>query len=391
MAAFSFQNLNTPLILDGATGTQLQKRGMPAGVCGEEWILAHPEAILDVQRRYVAAGSNAVYAPTFGANRVSLSAHKLSDRVRDYNLALVELSRKATEGRAAVGGDISPCGLAMAGVDEVLFPKLVKNFTEQAAALEEAGVDYFGIETQLSLAEARACVMAVRAVSDRPVLVSFALGNNGRSLCGGDPIALMISMEALGVDAFGFNCVSDFSMLSSVIASLRPLTGLPLVAKPNAGFPVERDGQIVYNLEPAAMAEAALSLAGAGAALIGGCCGTGPEHIQAISEALTGCKVAPDSFAERELYASEYRWVDFAALTEKDIVALPVTDDYEDEAEEAAEEAKMLRLTVDEPGQLESVLENQMSVRVPLWVKIPDRELRERFRRFYHGKAKIEE
>ena len=152
MAAFSFRHLAEPLILDGATGTQLQKRGMPSGVCSEEWILAHPEAILDVQRRYVAAGSRAVYAPTFGANRISLSAHGLGDRVRDYNLALVELSRKATEGRAAIGGDVSPSGLAMGGTDTQLFSRLVKNFTEQAAALEEAGVDFYGVETQLSLA-----------------------------------------------------------------------------------------------------------------------------------------------------------------------------------------------------------------------------------------------
>ena len=152
MSAFSFQTLREPLILDGATGTELQKRGMPAGVCSEEWVLAHPEAFLDVQQRYTAAGSRAVYAPTFGANRITLSGHGLGDRVRDYNLALVELSRKAAEGRAAVGGDISPCGLAMAGVDEELFARLVKNFTEQAAVLEEAGVDFYGVETQLSLA-----------------------------------------------------------------------------------------------------------------------------------------------------------------------------------------------------------------------------------------------
>ncbi|MBE6969942.1 MAG: homocysteine S-methyltransferase family protein [Ruminococcaceae bacterium] len=389
--AFSFKDLREPLILDGATGTQLQKRGMPSGVCSEGWILAHPEAILDVQRRYVAAGCRALYAPTFGANRISLGHHGLADRVREYCLALVELSRKAADDRAAIAGDMSSCGLAMGGVDTELFGRLTRNFTEQAAALEEADVDYFGIETQVSLGEARAAVQAVKAVSDRPVLVSFSLGNTGRSLCGGDPTALLISLEAMGVDAFGFNCVSDFNVLRRVLENLRPLTSLPLLAKPNAGFPVEQNGSMVYDLTPETMAEAALSFAEAGAVLIGGCCGTDESHIRAISETLAA-RPSPAAVAPTvELYASEYKWVDFSALKDDEIVSLPVTGDYDDEAEEAADEAKMLRLRIDEPWQLETVLDCQMSVRVPLWVKIPDRQLREDFRRLYHGKAKLEE
>ena len=389
--AFSFKDLSEPLILDGATGTQLQKRGMPSGVCAEEWILAHPEAILDVQRRYVAAGCRALYAPTFGANRISLGHHGLADRVRDYNLALVELGRKAAEGRAAVAGDMSSCGLAMGGVDTELFGRLVKNFTEQASALEEAEVDYFGIETQVSLAEARAAVQAVKAVSDREILVSFSLGNNGRSLCGGDPTALLISMEAMGIHAFGFNCVSDFAMLRKLLETLRPLSALPLLAKPNAGFPVEKDGKMIYDLSAEAMAEAALSFAEAGASLLGGCCGTDESHIRAIGEALAGRPLSPLPAPAAELYASEYQWVNFAELSESDIVSLPVTKDYDDEAEEAAEEAKMLQLRIEEPWQLENVLDCQMSVRVPLWVKISDRQLREEFCRLYNGKAKVEE
>lgn len=279
----------------------------------------------------------------------------------------------------------------MAGVDTELFARLVKNFSEQAAALEEAGVDYFGIETQVSLAEARAAVEAVKAVSEKPILVSFSLENNGRSLCGGNPAALLISMEALGIDAFGFNCVSDFAVMRSVLETLRPLTALPLAAKPNAGFPVEQDGKMVYTLSPEAMAEAALSFVKAGASLLGGCCGTDERHIRAISDALAGQPLPLCSAPAAELYASEYQWVDFGSLQESDIVSLPITEDYEDEAEDAADEAKMLRLSIDEPWQLESVLDCQMSVRVPLWVKIPDRQLRADFIRFYSGKAKVEE
>ena len=179
-----FRDLTAPLMLDGATGTQLQKRGMPAGSCSEQWLLAHPEAI-EFQRRYVQSGSGAVYAPTFGANRALLSRHGLGGQVDEYNRRLVALSRQAVGDGVRVGGDISSTGLLYGSAGEEEFEKLFAIYREQAEALEAAGVDFFAVETQLSLNEARAAVLAVKEVSRRPILVSFTLNGSGRTFSGG--------------------------------------------------------------------------------------------------------------------------------------------------------------------------------------------------------------
>ena len=154
--------LSFPLILDGATGTELQKRGYTGEECAESWILKHPDAILEIQRAYVAAGSRVVYAPTFGANRVKLESHGLLGKVREVNLRLAELSKHAADGRAWVAGDIAPTGLLLYPLGTASFAELLEVYTEQAAALENAGVDLFVIETMMTLAEARAALLAVK-------------------------------------------------------------------------------------------------------------------------------------------------------------------------------------------------------------------------------------
>ena len=167
--------LSLPILLDGATGSELYKRGMPAGACTEQWVLGHPEALLELQRDYVAAGSQVLIAPTFGANRVRLEQHGIFGQVADYNRRLVELSRQAAGGRALVAGDMAPTGLFIAPFGESSFEELVAIYTEQAAALAAAGVDLFLIETTMTMPEARAAVLACKSVSDRPVWVTFDL------------------------------------------------------------------------------------------------------------------------------------------------------------------------------------------------------------------------
>ena len=172
--------LSLPILLDGATGSELYKRGMPAGACTEQWVLGHPEALLELQRGYVAAGSQVLIAPTFGANRVRLEQHGIFGQVADYNRRLVELSRQAAGGRALVAGDMAPTGLFIAPFGESSFEELVAIYTEQAAALAAAGVDLFLIETTMTMPEARAAVLACKSVSDRPVWVTFTCDENGR-------------------------------------------------------------------------------------------------------------------------------------------------------------------------------------------------------------------
>ena len=171
--------VNFPLILDGATGTQLQKRGFTGGMCAEQWVLEHPDAILEIQRAYVDAGSNVLYAPTFGANRVKLEENGIFNQVEEYNIRLTELSKQAADGRAWVAGDIAPTGKFLYPMGDASFEELVEIYTEQAAALEKAGVDLFVIETTMTLPEARAALLAVKSVSSRPVFVTFTCDESG--------------------------------------------------------------------------------------------------------------------------------------------------------------------------------------------------------------------
>ena len=187
-----------PVILDGATGTELQKRGFTGGGCAEAWVLEHPEAMLDIQRRYVDAGSGIIYTPTFGANRVKLEGAGIFNSVRDYNLRLAAISKEAAAGRALVAGDIAPTGLFLAPLGTASFEELVEIYAEQAAALEEAGVDLFVIETMMTLPEARAAMLAVRSVSKKPALVSFTCDEHGKTLTGTDAAAALVVMQGMG-------------------------------------------------------------------------------------------------------------------------------------------------------------------------------------------------
>ena len=175
-----------PLILDGATGTELQKCGYKGDVSAEQWVLENPDSIIGIQKGYVKAGSNVLYSPSFGANRRKLEEHGIFNKTADYNRRLAALSQKAADGRAFVAGDISPTGLFLSPLGEASFEELVDIYTEQAAGLEQAGVDLFVIETMMTLSDARAAVLAVRSVSDKPIFVTFTCDENGRSLSGTD-------------------------------------------------------------------------------------------------------------------------------------------------------------------------------------------------------------
>lgn len=276
-------------MLDGATGTELQKLGMPAGACSEKWVLDNPESIVEVQRAYVEAGSDMVYAPTFGANRANLEKHGIDPGlVREYCQRLVELSRKATAGtQVLVAGDMAPCGMMPEPYGDDSLEDIRAVFEEQARALEEAGVDLFGIETQVSMLECREAAKAVLSVTEKPVIVTFTCGPGGLTLWGDDLSEVMQELTDLGISAFGINCVGDLDMLSGIIAQLKKTARVPLVAKPNAGHPEYRDGKTVYNMTPETLAAAASTLRRSGCEIFGGCCGTTPQHIAALKSALS--------------------------------------------------------------------------------------------------------
>lgn len=378
-----------PAILDGATGTELQKRGFTGGGCAETWVLSHPDAMLDIQRRYVAAGSGILYTPTFGANRVKLEANGIFNSVRDYNLRLAAIAKEAADGKALVAGDIAPTGLFLSPFGTASFDDLVEIYIEQAAALEEAGVDLFVIETMMTLPEARAALLAVRSVSRRPAIVSFTCDANGKTLTGTDAAAALIVMQGMGADAFGLNCSVGPRDILVQIERLRPWAEIPLLAKPNAGLPQVVDGRTVYDCPPEEFAACAREFAEAGVAFFGGCCGTGEGHIAALKSALDGVDTAapaPD-FGGNIPCASEKD----AFLLAPDVeIPEPFEcgDDLADNIEDAQDDgAEVIAVRVDTLADAEVFADCQYVVKRPLAIVSDDAAALEAALRSYQGRA----
>ena len=266
------------LLLDGATGSNLMAAGMPRGVSSEDWVLRHPAVLQDLQRRYIAAGSQIVYAPTFTASRIYRNAP-----VDGLNRRLVAVSRQIA-GEAFVAGDVTTVGRP-----DVPYETMLDNYREQIEALAQAGVDLIAIETMMGLPETTAALEAARAVCDLPVLCTFSVSSDGMLYFGGALTEAAQTLEALGADAVGVNCSSGPDQLESVIRNLREAVEVPIVAKPNAGMPViDDEGRAVYPMEPAAFGESMKRLIAAGASIAGGCCGTTPDHIAALHAVLRG-------------------------------------------------------------------------------------------------------
>ena len=287
MTRSEFQALlnNGPVILDGATGSNLRASGMPVGVCTEQWVLEHPEVLQNLQRAYVEAGSQIVYAPSFSANRLSLSMYGLEDKLAEMNRALVQLSRDAVGGRAYVAGDMATCGKPVDVEGGVRYEELIEVYREQAQLLVDAGVDLIGLETMMGVTECSAAIEAIRSVCDLPVMCTLTLDAVGAAYFDGDAELAAQTLPALGADAIGVNCGQGPELYVSVIQRMRAHTDLPLIAKPNAGLPViQSDGSAVYGMSPGKFAREMEKLKKAGAGILGGCCGTTPEHIRMLKE-----------------------------------------------------------------------------------------------------------
>lgn len=300
-----------PVLLDGATGTNLQKAGMPVGVCPEQWILENSEVLIDLQKRYVEAGTDILFAPTFTASRIKLKEYGLEDHLEEMNRKLVALSKEAAKGtNALVAGDLTMTGEQLYPLGDLMFEDLVDVYKEQAKIIAEAGADLFVVETMMSLQECRAAVLAIREVCDLPVMVSLTYNEDGRTLYGTDPVTAVVVMQSLGADAVGMNCSTGPEAMLEPIAKMAEYATIPLLAKPNAGMPELIDGQTVFNVEPEEFAEVGKKLVEEGAAIIGGCCGTTPEHIRALKEAVKGIPVKAPLQTKRRMLTSERKSVE---------------------------------------------------------------------------------
>ncbi|MFW5803028.1 MAG: homocysteine S-methyltransferase family protein, partial [Verrucomicrobiota bacterium] len=273
------------LVLDGATGTELQRLGMPQGVCPEKWVLGNPEVLREVQQAYIDAGAQGIYSCTFGANRVKLEEFGLHEDVHELNRDLVRLSRAVAGDEVLAAGDMSPTGRFVEPFGDLAFDDAVEIYREQVVGLLEGGADFFMVETMVDIQEARAAVLAVREECDLPVCVSLTFDESGRTLTGTDPQTAVIILQHLGADAVGCNCSTGPRPMRRVLETMAKVAHIPLLALPNAGIPRLVRNETVFSLSAEDFVAETAPIAQT-ASMIGGCCGTSPEYIRVLAEAV---------------------------------------------------------------------------------------------------------
>lgn len=286
---FSTLSKDHILYLDGATGSNLVKAGMPSGVCPEQWILEHKDVMLKLQKDYVQAGTNILYAPTFTANRVKLAEYHLENNMSAMIHELVAISREAATSSPGhtvlVAGDITMTGEQLKPMGKMELEELIDIYKEQILSMVDAGVDLLVVETMMSLAETRAALIAAKEVCDLPVIATLTFESDGRTLFGTDAKTAAIVLESLGASAIGANCSTGPAQMESIISDMVTYTRIPVIAKPNAGLPfLDENGNTCYNMEAEEFTEEMEVLVNAGATILGGCCGTTPEFIRQIHD-----------------------------------------------------------------------------------------------------------
>lgn len=277
------------IYLDGATGSNLVKAGMPSGVCPEQWILEHREVMLQLQKEYVQAGTNILYAPTFTANRVKLAEYHLEKNMSSMIHDLVAISKEAaasTPGHPVyVAGDITMTGEQLRPMGKMELEDLIAIYKEQILCLVDAGADLLVVETMMSLAETRAALIAAKEVCDLPVIATLTFEADGRTLFGTDAKTAAVVLESLGASAIGANCSTGPAQMEGIISDMVSVTMIPIIAKPNAGLPfLDENGTTCYNMEAEEFTEEMQVLVNAGATILGGCCGTTPEFIRQLHD-----------------------------------------------------------------------------------------------------------
>ncbi len=279
-----FQTLtHSTVLLDGATGTNLMAAGMPRGICTELWILEHKDVITSLQKAYAQAGSQIIYAPTFGANRLNLAKFDLDQRIEEINTTLVSYAREAAGSDVYVAGDITTAGTILSPETGYTYEMAFENYCEQIRILCDAGVDCIVAETMISIEEALAAVDACKSVCSLPIFCTMTVEADGSIFTGGNAMEAAVALESAGADAVGVNCSVGPDQLPAVVRSIREQVSVPVVAKPNAGMPlIDEKGNAVYSMTPKEFARHMTVLVEMGATLIGGCCGTTPAFIREL-------------------------------------------------------------------------------------------------------------
>ncbi|SCP95132.1 homocysteine S-methyltransferase family protein [Anaerobium acetethylicum] len=409
-----FSNLTqSPVILDGATGSNLQKRGMPSGVCPEKWIVENREVLIGLQREYVEAGTDILYAPTFSANRIKLAEYGLENEIERLNKELVAISKEAAAGRALVAGDITMTGEQLAPMGPLEFEELIDIYKEQIGYLAEAGVDLLVIETMMSLQESRAALIAAKETCSLPVMVTMTFNEEGRTLYGTDPETAVVVLQNLGADAVGVNCSTGPDKMIAIVERMKKHAIVPIIAKPNAGIPsLDENGNTVYDMEPSEFVKNMKKIVEAGACIIGGCCGTTPEYIRALKDASEDMEPAPLNKSQGRVIASERKLLSFGLDSRFMIVGERINPTGKKKLQEelrngefnmvldfAAEQekcgAKILDINVGMNGidekqtMLQTIREVSSAVSLPLCIDSSHIEVVEAALRQYPGRALI--
>ncbi len=276
-----------PLLLDGATGSNLQKAGMPRGCCTEQWILDNPQALTDLQRQYAEAGSRVLYAPTFQAQPIALERANLADQTEKVNARLAQLTRSAAPG-CLVAGNLTTLATFTDSFDPENFDLLVENYSRQIRGLVDGGVDLLAAETLMYPLEAEAILTAAELEGVSTVMYSFTMQPDGALFSGMDASKVLSELEDAGAAAVGFNCVAADLFTAGLVSKLRRRLKGPILCKPNAGIPViGSDNLPHYPMEPEEFAGILADCAQMGASILGGCCGTDPRFIAALKHTLS--------------------------------------------------------------------------------------------------------
>lgn len=312
------------VILDGATGSNLQQAGMKSGECPEQWIVDHNEIFIELQKNYIEAGSDVLYTPTFTCNRVKLEEYGLAGEQRQLTKKLVGLTKEAikrsgTNRKIYIAGDISMTGQQLEPIGQMPFETLVQIYKEQVELLVEEGVDLFAIETMMSLQECRAALLAVKETCDLPTLVTLTYQEDGRTLYGTNPETALVVLQSMGADAIGINCSTGPDKMVEAVRAMKAYASVPLIVKPNAGLPYLENGVTCYDMDAETFAGAMKPLIEAGASVLGGCCGTTPEHIRRLVESLPEQKKKQAGIKRKNIRA---------LTTERNITPIDLTGNF---------------------------------------------------------------
>lgn len=383
------------VILDGGTGTLLQARGLSAGDSPERWNLDRPDDLIAIHKSYYDAGADVVVSNTFGANPLKLHGVCTVEETVTAAIQNLRTARDAA-GHGFLALDVGPTGRLLAPLGDLDFDDAVDAFRQVIEAGVKAGAEVISVETMTDLYELKAAVLAARECCDLPVLATAAFDGSGRLLTGGDPAALVSLLEGLGVTALGVNCGVGPIQLADTARTLLELASVPVILKPNAGLPCTENGCTHYDIDADQFAAAMEPLAAAGARLVGGCCGTTPEHIEKLRTRCADTPVPAAAEKAHILISSGSTALDARSLDLASLAPIAVPDDPDDLLDEVFErqdeEEPVLRLDFsggDGLSPREAVDTVQSMARLPLWLEGAAPDALEPALRRLNGKALV--